>query len=58
LPFERRRGLPLLQLRGVRKSFGAPRSCLDGIDLERSERGDVITLIGCVGLGERSTLLR
>ena len=47
--------LPLLSLRGVRKSFGSA-NVLDGIDLDVGT-GDVITLIGASGSG-KSTLLR
>ena len=46
---------PLLDVRGVRKSFGAA-TVLDGIDLTVG-RGNVITLIGASGSG-KSTLLR
>src|ERR671912_2906863 len=45
----------LLELRGVRKSFGST-TVLDGIDLD-VVTGDVITLIGASGSG-KSTLLR
>ena len=46
---------PLLDVRSVRKSFGAA-TVLDGIDLTVG-RGNVITLIGASGSG-KSTLLR
>jgi len=48
-------GTALLDVRGVRKSFGAA-TVLDGIDLTVG-RGNVITLIGASGSG-KSTLLR
>ena len=53
----RRRGepLPLVRIRGLRKSFG-PHRVLDGIDLDVRE-GEVTVLLGPSGSG-KSTLLR
>src|ERR1700760_1350808 len=47
--------LPLVRIRGLRKSFGSPR-VLDGIDLDVHE-GEVTVLLGPSGSG-KSTLLR
>ncbi len=48
-------GQPLIEVRGLRKSFGA-HGVLNGIDLQ-VERGQVLALIGPSGSG-KSTLLR
>ena len=47
--------MPLVSIRGVRKSFGA-NEVLKGIDID-VERGDVVSIIGRSGSG-KSTLLR